>query len=230
MSFFLIIGMHRSGTSCLAGSLERCGIYLGDVKKKGKYNKKGYFEIEEVYRIHDQILGLNRGTWKSPPTHKLRVHPYHFLRLKAIIEPLKLRQNSGLKDPRTLLFINTWKRLIGRDIQFIGSFRHPKAVAQSLFYRNGMSEKESISLWKTYNQILVEEHQRQPFPIIHYDMSNTSKYKKDVIDISKQFNLKPQYFKLKWFISSKLQHYHFEDYDLPLSCRDLYNYLMYHAL
>jgi len=29
----LILGMHRSGTSCLAGCLEEAGLYLGDVTK-----------------------------------------------------------------------------------------------------------------------------------------------------------------------------------------------------
>jgi len=27
----LILGMHRSGTSCLAGSLQEAGLYLGEV-------------------------------------------------------------------------------------------------------------------------------------------------------------------------------------------------------
>lgn len=56
--FFLILGMHRSGTSCLTGALERCGVHLGEVRRKGKYNKKGYFENATIQKIHDQILGL----------------------------------------------------------------------------------------------------------------------------------------------------------------------------
>jgi len=37
----LILGMHRSGTSCLAGCLEEAGLYLGDVNLKAGFNKKG---------------------------------------------------------------------------------------------------------------------------------------------------------------------------------------------
>ena len=30
--FVFVLGMHRSGTSCLAGCLEHCGLHLGDVR------------------------------------------------------------------------------------------------------------------------------------------------------------------------------------------------------
>ena len=37
----VILGMHRSGTSCLTGSLQDKGLYLGQVSQRGTFNKKG---------------------------------------------------------------------------------------------------------------------------------------------------------------------------------------------
>ncbi len=37
----LILSMHRSGTSCLAGSLQQGGMYLGDVYEHSPHNIKG---------------------------------------------------------------------------------------------------------------------------------------------------------------------------------------------
>jgi len=36
-----ILGMHRSGTSCLAGSLQELGLYLGEVYDQNPHNPRG---------------------------------------------------------------------------------------------------------------------------------------------------------------------------------------------
>ncbi len=43
--FVLNLGMHRCGTSCLAGCLERCGLHLGDVRRTGRHHARGYYGI-----------------------------------------------------------------------------------------------------------------------------------------------------------------------------------------
>jgi hypothetical protein len=53
-TFVFILGMHRSGTSCLAGSLERCGLFLGDVSRSNVSNPRGTHELSEVRRAHGQ--------------------------------------------------------------------------------------------------------------------------------------------------------------------------------
>ena len=44
----LVLGMHRSGTSCLAGSLQQAGLELGDVFTSNPFNKKGNREHRDV--------------------------------------------------------------------------------------------------------------------------------------------------------------------------------------
>ena len=148
-TFYLILGMHRSGTSCLTGSLERCGVFLGDVKGKGKHNKKGYFEKEAIYKMNDQILGLNKSSWYNPPDFPVTVLPYHYQRLESIVNELKLKTPCALKDPRTLLLIDFWRNLIGEHCQMIGTFRHPLAVAQSLMVRDKLPIKKDFNFGNT---------------------------------------------------------------------------------
>lgn len=225
-SFFLILGMHRSGTSCLTGALERCGVYLGEVRRTGKHNKKGYFEKGEVARIQDQILGLNLGSWHEPPAHYPIIHPIHAKKLEVITNQLKIKMPCGLKDPRTLLLLDFWKSLIGERIQLIGTFRHPMAVAQSLHTRNQFSIEKGIQLWIAYNKILVQEHKKNPFPLIQFDLSKPKLYRKNLTHLAKKFGLRPQYLRLRLFISKDLEHNKMENLELPIACKDLYQYLI----
>jgi hypothetical protein len=224
--FFLILGMHRSGTSCLTGSLERCGVYLGEVKRKGKHNQKGYFEKEEVYKIHDQILRMNKGTWDAPPKSSIQIHPHHSQQLTKIIQELQIKRPCGLKDPRLLLLLDIWKELTGQHYQFIGTFRHPLAVAHSLQKRNNITIEEGLVLWQKYNSILVDCHKKEAFPLIEFNLTRPKKYLQNILFIAKQMELRPQKFRLKRFITSKLEHHRFQEEKIPSSCQLIYNYLL----
>ena len=41
MACICVVGMHRSGTSCLTGIMQRMGIELGEVFTENEFNKKG---------------------------------------------------------------------------------------------------------------------------------------------------------------------------------------------
>ena len=59
---FFIVGMHRSGTSVLAGTLNIMGYSAGDGKLKGAtdYNPKGYFEMSSLI-IQNQDWLIEQG-------------------------------------------------------------------------------------------------------------------------------------------------------------------------
>ena len=63
-----ILGMHRSGTSALAGVLHHLGVELGkDLMPPGKDdNPKGFFENNKVYSINETLLEHLNSTWDSP--------------------------------------------------------------------------------------------------------------------------------------------------------------------
>src|SRR6266540_944941 len=62
-----VLGMHRSGTSAVAGTLEEHGVELGPVSKRNRFNPRGNREIRELNRLHDRILDRSGGSWWDPP-------------------------------------------------------------------------------------------------------------------------------------------------------------------
>jgi len=224
----LILGMHRSGTSCLAGSLQKCGLNLGRVEKKSgrKFNKKGIYEIRKVYKIQEQILRLNNGSWYRPPKHKIIVQPYHIDKLVELINELKGSILSGVKDPRTLFCLDAWKGILKNDIRMVGSFRHPMFVAKSLEKRNGIPIDKGLELWKAYNELLIAEHKNCSFPLIHFDLSDIEVYKKTLMFICQELQLRYSPLKLYFFIDKRLDHYSNKTLMVPDSCKDQYNYLL----
>jgi len=62
-----VLGMHRSGTSCLTGLLEDAGVPLGDVQKENPHNPLGNQENLRIMHLHDAVLAANGGSWDAPP-------------------------------------------------------------------------------------------------------------------------------------------------------------------
>ncbi|MEM1412165.1 MAG: sulfotransferase family protein [Pseudomonadota bacterium] len=162
-----ILGMHRSGTSCLTGSLQQAGLFLGDHHAWNPYNLKGNRENQGFVDLNDAVLAANGASWDHPPDPvswpgELQVRAQDLLRAHAD-HPV-----FGFKDPRTLLVLEGWKTLVP-DLELIGIFRHPCAVAESLRRRSRKPALESMALWTTYNRILLRAWERSPFPLLCFD-------------------------------------------------------------
>ncbi len=61
-----ILGMHRSGTSCLTGSLQQGGLFLGKHHEWNEYNRKGNRENQDVVNLNESIFKANGLNWKEP--------------------------------------------------------------------------------------------------------------------------------------------------------------------
>jgi hypothetical protein len=59
-----ILGMHRSGTSALGGTLNLMGFDFGsDLMQANEDNPKGYFENNLVYELNRKILREKNSSW-----------------------------------------------------------------------------------------------------------------------------------------------------------------------
>lgn len=194
-----ILGMHRSGTSCLTGILNENGLYIGDHSTKDFDNKKGNQESFNVNRFNETLLNYNNATWYSPQhikyvpvSIKYSIEKY---RLKMLWKTLQASNTIwGLKDPRMLFCWSAW---IEEDTTFIGTFRHPKKVALSLQKRYQQRKDKILSqfnlidweeLWFKYNVELISLYQKKSFPIVNFDWQPT-RYKRAVNNIVKQLGL-----------------------------------------
>jgi len=165
--------MHRSGTSMLTGTLELAGVYLGAVNEVNENNLKGNRENPFLYTFHENILRQSGGRWNNPP-FKIAWSPQNSRMAKYYIQSYKGQKMWGFKDPRSILVIEYWRRLIP-ELEFVGIFRHPSLVAKSLMKRNNFTEEHALYLWLRYNRRLLRFHKKNNFPIIEFDpnISNT---------------------------------------------------------
>ncbi len=162
--------MHRSGTSWLAGSLEEFGVELGEVSRANPHNKKGNRESRELMVLHDTVLGENDGSWKKPPKRREWTSDRR-AELAAYVERMDAENPLwGFKDPRALLLFDAWLAAVPH-LERIGIYRHPLAVHRSLAARSDRFDRgRSVKLWNAYNDCLVAEHRRSPFPILRFDV------------------------------------------------------------
>ena len=162
--------MHRSGTSCLTGTLESWGVNLGEVFTQNPSNAKGNRENREIMDLHDAVLATNGGSWDRPP-QDVEWKWSHRVALHGIIRGFEDQPCWGFKDPRSLFTLNYWQELVPQ-MEFVGIFRSPIAVARSLHARDKVrfpSLKEGIELWTAHNRRLLEIHDRKAFPILCFD-------------------------------------------------------------
>lgn len=222
----IVLGMHRSGTSCLAGILESAGVNFGEVSKQNVFNLKGNRENLLIMELHDSLLRFNHGSWDSPP---LAVTWPADLRQKRdrIIQEFANSQLWGFKDPRTLLMLEGWLEAL-QDVVLVGTFRHPLAVAGSLQERNGFTLEKCMNLWKTYNAKLLSYSDRYAFPLISFDLPATV-YKEKVALILNRLGLKPRDESADFFEDS-LRHPRITDAGLDPDISGLYDKLIRNSL
>lgn len=161
-----VLGMHRSGTSCLAGMLNCAGFNLGTVDEWNPDNRKGNREHLAVTPLNEGILSFAGGSWDQPPENDLVVEKRHQREINAIIENLEAGGKPWLiKDPRILLLAKPWLGARS-DSRHFGIFRHPLAVARSLQRRDKIEPNHAVRLWTRYNQALLDLQQVQSFPLM----------------------------------------------------------------
>lgn len=168
-----VLGMHRSGTSCLAGTLEQAGLRLGDVQTHNAANLRGNRESPRIMALHDALLRANGCAWDAPPTRELTWSEAHRAERDAIIAEFAGEPMWGFKDPRTLLALTGWREALP-GLETVGIFRHPRAVARSLHARGGMPLDQALELWVAYNRRLLAEWRRRPMPILCFDGSEAA--------------------------------------------------------
>lgn len=167
-----VLGMHRSGTSAIAGMLADHGVELGPVSEQNRFNPRGNREIRELNRLHDRVLERSGGSWWDPPA-RIRARSGDYRRRNEILGSIP-GETIGVKDPRLLLVLDLWRDL---DPKPIGVVRNPVAVRESLERRAHERRRRHPQLpaagwdelWLIYNRSLLAEHRRRPFPVIDFD-------------------------------------------------------------
>jgi hypothetical protein len=153
----IVLGMHRSGTSALAGALGLMGARLPvRLMPAGRGNFKGHFEPSHIVTIHDRVLAA-AGTawsgwdripieWQQSPTCR----PFVEELASAVLEDYGATGVFVVKDPRICRLIPLWLRVLDRidvEASFAIVFRNPLEVAKSLLSRDGLLLSHGCLAW-----------------------------------------------------------------------------------
>lgn len=217
----MVVGMHRSGTSFLTGSLQQAGLELGQHSDWNPHNLKGNRENQDVVAFHDALLARQGCAWDLPPCAPIEWSEQDKRRARDLIKDYRGVPHWGFKDPRALLLVEGWQALLP-NLQFVGIFRHPKAVARSLDARGGMPEAQAFLLWQAYNQRLIELHKRNPFPLLCFDEDEQVLSGK-LDQLLPELGLRP--LAENRFFSAELKHHQPETGDLPADIAGMYQTL-----
>ncbi len=149
MTALVVLGMHRSGTSCLAGMLEAANVARAGAAIRNWDNARGHHERLELVRLDEAVLAHSGGNFLSAPA-EVRWTEEHAAARDAL-----LREDAPLlKDPRMLLVLPFW-RASAIPWRAIGIVRHPLAVARSLAAWREVPLVEGIALWLAHNRVLA---------------------------------------------------------------------------
>ena len=185
-----ILGMHRSGTSCLTGSLERSGLHLGPVDRHGGFQPHGTLERQDVMLLNERILRRAGWSWSDPPPAALHPTESEEAEIQSIVAQLESEEFGALKDPRLLFTLPGW-RAAADEPAFVGTFRHPLAVARSLHERDGLSVDAGLDLWWRYNVQLAELHRELGFLLVEFDLVDRNAYARTVAGVASDLGLEP---------------------------------------
>ena len=172
----IVLGMHRSGTSCIGNLLTKLGVYFGDPSVStgsSEQNRKGFFERRDLREICDAILqGAGRDWWavkdfspdQVPPHVQAEVHE----KFDRLVQDLDQNRPWFIKEPRLCL---VWPVLSGRvpNPVFLHVWRNPIEVARSLTTRNGFPMDFGVALWETYVRSAHAVSRGRPSVIVPYN-------------------------------------------------------------
>jgi hypothetical protein len=158
----LVLGMHRSGTSALAGLLERMGIHFGAEDQRMpalEQNPKGFNERLDVVALNNRILEAAGGD-------TLRVQHYcrnglssedkEFFRpqIASLVDDLNQNSPWYIKDPRLCITLDRWLEVLTQPFAVV-ILRSPLAIARSLNKRGDCSTQTGLAVGEVYLKRLI---------------------------------------------------------------------------
>jgi len=165
----LVLGMHRSGTSMLAGTLAALGsAHPKKPLRADDNNPKGYWESTPLNFANDELLAEAASSWHDwrpldPQWLQSPAAERHRHKIKAILasefgdEPLFF-----VKDPRICRFVPFLSSILAEmevDPVALLPLRNPLEVAYSLQRRDGLPLAKSLLLWLRH-VLEAESHSR----------------------------------------------------------------------
>ena len=175
----LILGMHRSGTSAMAGISHLLGAAApAGMIEPAADNPLGYWEPLAISVLNETIFGKLGCAWfDSLSFYTANIDAASRRELAAHCTSA-LRKEFGdaslfvMKDPRLSLVVDLWLPIFAAlDVAVapVLALRHPAEVASSLRRRDGMPMEIAAPLWLHYTLEAERRTRGRPRAVLSYD-------------------------------------------------------------
>lgn len=194
---YLILGMHKSGTTLVAEILHESGINMvDDMQSNLSYEKGDKFERKTTNEINKALLDSHHSLEKAPTDISLTEKQEQ--NIKQVIFSYEQRNEDwGFKDPRTCLTYEVWKRFLP-DHKILIVYRNPYQVVSHYFNSTRRPDKriirsyKALKNWKKYNELLIKIIERNAVPIFVINYQDLMSREEILQEIS-EFAGKPLY-------------------------------------
>lgn len=154
---FVVLGMHRSGTSSVAGTMVKLGVsppktLLG----ANSGNERGHWESTALIDFHNELLASAGSRWDDWRPFRADWYETSLAgEFKARAKTLLKEEFGGastfvLKDPRICRFARFWLEVLadeGIEAKLVLPLRSPLEVAQSHRSRDRLPIRKGLLLW-----------------------------------------------------------------------------------
>jgi len=180
---YIILGMHKSGTTLVSQLLHRSGIDMGDhFEDGGSYDQGNQWERREAFLINLDLVGCREADYFSLDHYHeagATLPPAQEKAMRAMIDELESVGGSwGFKEPLTCLTYEQWKKTLPPH-RVIGVYRNPVEVINHYrrHYRRPFGSLtvawRALRAWSNYNQGMlraVEELESDALLIRYEDL------------------------------------------------------------
>jgi hypothetical protein len=170
----MVLGMHRSGTSVVARSLECLGAELGARASWSGHDNPDFAEDMDVLATNEMTLHLAGYDWRS---RSIDIPRYNMALEHEALLLLRYRLSRypvwALKEPRLCRLLPFWTPLFREAkcaVSVVEVVRHPLAVAHSLKARNDIPIADGLALWLDHvHCYLRDRNPAWPWVTVEYD-------------------------------------------------------------
>ncbi|MBM4309425.1 MAG: glycosyltransferase [Deltaproteobacteria bacterium] len=160
----LVVGMHRSGTSALAGVLSLMGAYPGlDLIGPERSNVKGHFESRKIVALNDALLDVLGA--RAPESGDLPADWLGCEETRRAAESLKKiisdeysgREIFMIKDPRLCLLLPLYHDILNEleiDVRVVAIRRDVREVVESLYERDRLPHERGRAYYEKHIRAL----------------------------------------------------------------------------
>ncbi len=177
---YIVLGMHKSGTTLVSQILHHSAINMGEFDVQVSYDGGNQYERDSTYALNLNILGLSLDNYimlNVPMPHDLHLTASQRAQMRKIIKDCNQRYpHWGFKDPRTCLLYPLWAEELPEH-KIIAVYRAPNEIWPRYrynggreFYTNPRRAWNFINRWCEYNGNIVNYLQQtnMDFMVLSY--------------------------------------------------------------